>query len=133
MVTQELRTKQRALREANRAFFAAASGAAKRTVQRKIQTLRREIAEEVTRDHAFSGDDAGKLAAWDPFDPNVFAPFFDGEWMFGLDASGGEGWFDIAFANPPYIRQVGLTRICGHPERFRERCHHAEDPCSVFA
>ena len=28
---------------------------------------------------------------------------------------------------------VGLTRIGGHPERFRERCHHAENPCSVFA
>jgi len=25
--------------------------------------------------------------------------------MFGLDASAEEGWFDIAFANPPYIRQ----------------------------
>lgn len=105
LVTQELRTKQAALREANRAFFAAASGAAKRAVQKKIQVLRKEIAEEVTRDHAFSGDDAAKLAAWDPFDPNAFAPFFDGEWMFGLDAAGGEGWFDIAFANPPYIRQ----------------------------
>ena len=29
--------------------------------------------------------------------------------------------------------ELGLTRICGHPERFRERCHYAEDPCSVFA
>ena len=27
---------------------------------------------------------------------------------------------------------LGLTRIGGHPERFRERCHHAENPSSVF-
>lgn len=105
LVSQDLLRKQRALREANRAFFAAANGAAKRREQRRIKLLRTEIADEVTRDHAFAGDDARKLAAWDPFDPNAFAPFFDGEWMFGLDASADEGWFDIAFANPPYIRQ----------------------------
>ncbi|RWM13732.1 MAG: hypothetical protein EOR73_28135 [Mesorhizobium sp.] len=105
LVSQDLLKKQRALREANRAFFAAANGAAKRREQRRIKLLRAEIADEVTRDHAFVGDDARRLASWDPFDPNAFAPFFDGEWMFGLDASADEGWFDIAFANPPYIRQ----------------------------
>ncbi|WP_199089796.1 TaqI-like C-terminal specificity domain-containing protein [Bosea sp. ASV33] len=105
LVSQDLLTNQRALREANRAFFAAPNGAAKRAVQKKIAALRKEIAVEVARDHTFAGDDAKKLAAWDPFDPNAFAPFFDGEWMFGLDASAEEGWFDIAFANPPYIRQ----------------------------
>lgn len=105
LVSQDSLAKQRALREANRAFFAATNGAAKRMVQKKITALRKEIADEVTRDYTFGGDDARKLAAWDPFDPNAFAPFFDGEWMFGLDASADEGWFDIAFANPPYIRQ----------------------------
>jgi hypothetical protein len=105
LVTQDLREKQRDLREANRAFFAAANGAAKRAVQKRIRSLREEIAAEVKREHTFAGDDADRLAAWDPFDPNAFAPFFDGEWMFGLDASADEGWFDIAFANPPYIRQ----------------------------
>jgi adenine-specific DNA-methyltransferase len=71
----------------------------------------------VKRDHAFAGEDARKLAAWDPFDPNAFAPFFDGEWMFGLDASSDEGWFDIAFANPPYIRQEKIQsfQINGKP------------------
>lgn len=117
LVTAELGKKQSALREANRAFFTASSGAAKRAVQKKIKALREEIAKEATRDQAFSGDDAAKLAAWDPFDPNAFAPFFDGEWMFGLDASGGEGWFDIAFANPPYIRQekIEAFRINDRP------------------
>ena len=27
---------------------------------------------------------------------------------------------------------LGLTRLCGHPERFRERCHYAENPSSIF-
>lgn len=117
LVTQELRAAQRALREANRAFFAATNGAAKRAVQKKIKALREEIAAELKREGTFRGDDADKLAAWDPFDPNAFAPFFDGEWMFGLQASADEGWFDIAFANPPYIRQekIEAFRINGKP------------------
>lgn len=105
LVSEDLLKNQSALREANRAFFAAANGAAKRKVQQQIKELREKIATQVENDHAFAGEDAHKLAAWDPFDPNAFAPFFDGEWMFGLDTSAGEGWFDIAFANPPYIRQ----------------------------
>ncbi|MBA3879057.1 MAG: hypothetical protein C0500_05010 [Sphingobium sp.] len=117
LVTQDLRAKQRALREANRAFFTAANGAAKRGVQKKIKALRDDIAAELQREQTFTGDDAAKLAAWDPFDPNAFAPFFDGEWMFGLDASADEGWFDIALANPPYIRQekIEAFRINGKP------------------
>jgi len=105
LVSEDLLANQRALREANRAFFAAPNGAAKRAVQMKINGLRKDIAAEAMRDHAFADRDAKLLAAWDPFDPNAFASFFDGEWMFGLDASADEGWFDIAFANPPYIRQ----------------------------
>lgn len=103
LVTQDLRTKQRALREANRAFFTAANGAAKRTVQRKIKALRDDIAGELQRERTFAGDDAAKLAAWDPFDPNAFAPFFDGEWMFGLSPDAVH--FDIILGNPPY-RQI---------------------------
>lgn len=104
LVTEALRMQQAALRGANRDFFAAASGKEKRAVQKKIRALRKEIAHDVKRDHAFSGDDAAKLAAWDPFDPNAFAPFFDAEWMFGFEPSALGGWFDIALANPPYIR-----------------------------
>ena len=116
-MSQDLLVHQRALREANRAFFAAANGDAKRRVRNQIKDLREKIAAEVKRDHAFAGEDARNLAAWDPFDPNAFAPFFDGEWMFGLDASSDEGWFDIAFANPPYIRQEKIEsfKINGKP------------------
>lgn len=110
LVNQDLLRKQRALREANRAFFTAANGAAKRAVQKRIQTLRKEIAVEVKRDHTFAGDDADRLTAWDPFDPNGRASFFDPEWMFGFDPSAASGWFDIALANPPYIRSGNIDR-----------------------
>lgn len=105
LVTQELRGEQAKLRNANRAFFAAANGADKRRVQKQILELRHKIADLVKQDGIFSGDEAALLAHWDPFDPNSFAPFFDAEWMFGLEPSADEGWFDIALANPPYVRQ----------------------------
>jgi adenine-specific DNA-methyltransferase len=117
LVTQDLRSAQAKLRNANRAFFAAANGADKRRVQTQILDLRHEIAALVKQDGVFSGDEAALLAHWDPFDPNSFAPFFDAEWMFGLEPSANEGWFDIALANPPYVRQEKIEsfRINGKP------------------
>lgn len=117
LVTQDLRAAQGKLRNANRAFFAAANGADKRRVQKQILDLRHEIAALVKQDGIFSGHEAELLVHWDPFDPNSFAPFFDAEWMFGLEPSATEGWFDIALANPPYVRQEKIEsfRINGKP------------------
>ncbi len=117
LVTQDLRAAQGKLRNANRAFFAAANGADKRRVQKQILDLRHEISALVKQDGIFSGHEAELLAHWDPFDPNSFAPFFDAEWMFGLEPSATEGWFDIALANPPYVRQEKIEsfRINGKP------------------
>lgn len=117
LVTRDLRTAQGKLRNANRAFFAAANGADKRRVQKQILDLRHEIAALVEQDGIFSGHEAELLAHWDPFDPNAFAPFFDAEWMFGLEPSATEGWFDIVLANPPYVRQekIETFQINGKP------------------
>ena len=43
--------------------------------------------------------DAKQLAAWNPYDQNESAGFFDSKWMFGVE----EG-FDIVIGNPPYIQ-----------------------------
>lgn len=45
---------------------------------------RKEIADFLEREHAVPKQAARQLAAWDPYDQNTFAPFFDSEWMFGL-------------------------------------------------
>ena len=47
----------------------------------------------------FSADDARKIAAWDPFDQNAGADWFDAEYMFGV-ADG----FDVVIGNPPYVQ-----------------------------
>ena len=40
-----------------------------------------------------------KIAAWDPYDQNAKADWFDAEWMFGERAG-----FDVVIGNPPYIQ-----------------------------
>lgn len=40
-----------------------------------------------------------KLSLWDPFS-NATSPWFDPEWMFGLDHK-----FDVVIGNPPYVKE----------------------------
>ncbi|WP_216359269.1 Eco57I restriction-modification methylase domain-containing protein [Pedobacter sp. AJM] len=39
------------------------------------------------------------IAKWNPYDQNSSSPFFDLEWMFGLDNG-----FDLVIGNPPYVQ-----------------------------
>jgi adenine-specific DNA-methyltransferase len=47
------------------------------------QRVREELS-VVLRKTGMKADAARAMAAWDPYDQNTFAPFFDSEWMFGL-------------------------------------------------
>jgi adenine-specific DNA-methyltransferase len=64
--------------------FNARSPAAKRKWREADEGKRREVAELLEDNHSLPRGSARKLAAWDPYDQNSFAPFFDAEWMFGL-------------------------------------------------
>lgn len=64
--------------------FNARSPAAKRKWREADAAKRQEIADLLEREHALGRDSARQLAAWDPYDQNAHAPFFDSEWMFGL-------------------------------------------------
>lgn len=64
--------------------FSARNPTAKRKWREADEAKRGEIATLLERNHALPKDSAKKLAAWDPYDQNNFAPFFDSEWMFGL-------------------------------------------------
>ncbi|MCF0121999.1 MAG: Eco57I restriction-modification methylase domain-containing protein, partial [Lachnospiraceae bacterium] len=76
--------------------------------ERKIKEINNGIRyykREIKRltDSLLSGKDkamrlAKQLTDWNPYDQNVSSPFFDPEWMFGIN----EG-FDIVIANPPYV------------------------------
>lgn len=99
--------------------FNARSPAAKRKWRAADEAKRREIAELLETNHSLTHNTARKLAAWDPYDQNSFAPFFDVEWMFGrfsskpglpAVASKGDKGFDIVIGNPPYIRIQTLKK-----------------------
>jgi adenine-specific DNA-methyltransferase len=64
--------------------FNARNPAAKRKWRDADADKRHEIATLLEREHTIPRAGARMLAAWDPYDQNVFAPFFDSEWMFGL-------------------------------------------------
>ena len=72
----------------------------KLALQKKIKELRAKLAKTLTEslgaDYSLK---AKHIAAWDPFDPQSSADFFDPHWMFGKSLSNG---FDIIIGNPPY-------------------------------
>jgi len=104
--------KERALAEVRQRHFAARTQGTKEKYRREDQRLRAELAELLRRD-GWGRDTAKQLAAWDPYDQNASADFFDPEWMFGLT----EG-FDVVIGNPPYVRQEQLGAA---KETFRQQ------------
>jgi hypothetical protein len=84
LLTGELDKLRAELAAIRHEHFNARSPAAKRKWRDADEAKRAEIAALLERSHALPRDTARKLVAWDPYDQNAFAPFFDSEWMFGL-------------------------------------------------
>lgn len=95
--------KEAELRAMNARYFSARTAKTKRARREDIARLRDELAELLKSDLGLPETDAKLMAAWDPFDQNAAAPFFDPEWMFGLSAR-----FDLVMGNPPYVRQEAI-------------------------
>jgi type I restriction-modification system DNA methylase subunit len=64
--------------------FNARTPEAKRKCRAADEAKRQEIAGVLEKEHTIPTESAQQLAAWDPYDQNTHAPFFDSEWMFGL-------------------------------------------------
>ncbi|HUX90819.1 MAG TPA: Eco57I restriction-modification methylase domain-containing protein [Gallionellaceae bacterium] len=96
--------KEKELREANASHFAAKRFADKRKRKARILRLRDELVALLKADQMLlDPTDADRMAAWDPFDQNRHADFFDPEWMFGFSRG-----FDVVIGNPPYVRQESI-------------------------
>ena len=95
--------KESELRAMNARYFGARTVRTKRLRRDDIARLRDELADMLKSDRGLPEGDARKMAAWDPFDQNAAAPFFDPEWMFGLSSR-----FDLVIGNPPYVRQEAI-------------------------
>ena len=77
--------------------FAALRRRDKLALQKRDAKIREEIA-GVIASGGMPGQVSHQLAAWDPYDQNSSAPFFDAEWMYGITAG-----FDVVIGNPPYM------------------------------
>jgi hypothetical protein len=96
---------ERQLVRVREAHFTAKTPATKRKYREQDARLRGEIA-ALLQQGGMPIDVTLKLAAWDPYDQNACADFFDPEWMFGI-----RDGFDITIGNPPYVRQEDIKDI----------------------
>ncbi len=78
--------------------FHATTRPQKLACKRADKKLRQELATEL-KHIGMPADDANKVTAWDPYDQNASADWFDPEWMFGI-----VNGFDVVIGNPPYIQ-----------------------------
>jgi hypothetical protein len=116
---QKLERLRNELREVRHEHFAARTPATKRKCRERDARLRAKVAELLKQETHLPRAVVANLAAWDPYDQNRHAPFFDPEWMFGAsylrptsppdhksatEETQSQG-FDIVLGNPPYVRQ----------------------------
>lgn len=89
--------------------FAATTRQRKLALQKRDHELRESLAQELQQGSFGDRDSSRKLAAWNPYDPQQTAEFFEPLWMFDQSLTDG---FDILVGNPPY---VSVERFSGTP------------------
>lgn len=92
----QIEEKEIELKELRHKYFIANTRKEKIALQKQDKKLRLEIAKMLESD-GWETQVAKQIIAFDPYDQNTFAPWFDPEWMFGLTTG-----FDIVIGNPPY-------------------------------
>lgn len=98
----EIDSKEMELKDLRHKYFTANTRRDKLDLQRKDKELRKKIADLLEND-GWQSKVAEQIAAFDPYDQNHFANWFDPEWMFGMTNG-----FDIVIGNPPYVRQENI-------------------------
>ncbi len=80
----------------------------RKEIDKAIENCRQDIKKEQQKSAPQGFEKAvTELPAWDPYDQNTSSPFFDAEWMFGIEINRPDecniwGGFDIVIGNPPY-------------------------------
>ena len=96
--TERVNDLQRAIDANRERHFHANTRDKKNACRNEDKRLREELAAAL-RAAAFDASDAAKIAAWDPYDQNDNADWFDAAYMFGVDDG-----FDVVIGNPPYVQ-----------------------------
>ena len=93
----------------------------RKEIDKAIENCRQDIKKEQQKSAPQGFEKAvTELTAWDPYDQNTSSPFFDAEWMFGIEINRPDecNGFDIVIGNPPYIRR---TSICDTDKEWYEK------------
>ena len=96
--TEEILSKKEKLKELNHQIFLAKRNVDKQRLKQEIKEIRQALARAIEDTGFATHGTAQLLANWDMFNQNASSPFFDAEWMFGVNDG-----FDIVIANPPYV------------------------------
>lgn len=100
---QDVIALKKKLQEVRHEHFMAKTVYQKTKLRNRDKELRDELAQMLTDDNVIASADAKQLVAWNPYDQNGRATFFDPEWMFGI-----KDGFDVVIGNPPYLRIQGI-------------------------
>lgn len=95
---QEIEALETKLKDLRHRYFTIQTREEKLSIQKEDKSIREKIAEHLIKD-GWGDFTAHKIAAFDPYDQNASADWFDPEWMFGI-----KDGFDIVIGNPPYIQ-----------------------------
>ncbi|WP_312365052.1 Eco57I restriction-modification methylase domain-containing protein [Sphingobacterium sp.] len=102
------------LMEVRKEHFYAKSAYKKKELRDKDALLRTQLSKLLQDNNEFAPEDALQFSQWNPYDQNASSPFFDPEWMFGLE----EG-FDVVIGNPPYVQ---LQKESGRLAKLYQHC-----------
>ena len=102
------------LMEVRKEHFYAKSAYKKKELRDKDALLRVQLSKLLQDNNEFAPEDAIQFSQWNPYDQNASSPFFDPEWMFGLE----EG-FDLVIGNPPYVQ---LQKESGRLAKLYQHC-----------
>jgi len=95
----EIENTKEALHSIRKEHFYAKTAGAKKRLREKDTILRNKLTVLLKENNEFAPEDAIQFSKWNPYDQNSSSPFFDLEWMFGLEKG-----FDVVIGNPPYIQ-----------------------------
>lgn len=123
-----IRELERLIEDATERHFLARTMKTKRARRADIERYREELSEILEHEHSLKHEDAMKAAAWNPFDQNATAPFFDPLWMFQMHDG-----FDVVIGNPPYVRHEKIKDQKPELQRIYGQKDSAGIPLGSFA
>ena len=92
----EIKKLEQELKNVRHRMFSAKTPTTKGRLRNEDKEIREKMGQLLV-ERGWGNKSARQLAAWDPYDQNASSPFFDPEWMFGI-----QDGFDLIIGNPPY-------------------------------